>query len=110
MINAPEKTPLTQRQHDAWRRNGADPQGRTASRPTALELLEHQPLDVRLTSLCRMAESPSVFERLTAYRGLAGLYLLDLRYEQRAKRVIVAGLKREQGVARERVQQLLRRC
>ncbi|MHA7815371.1 MAG: hypothetical protein ACX93N_02775 [Pseudohaliea sp.] len=81
--------------------------------PVLLELeaaLERLPLEERFAALCQLARSPSVFQRLAAYRWLAGLYLLDLRYEQRAKRVIARALGREEGLARQRVKQLLRRC
>ena len=67
-------------------------------------------LEERFVALCQLARAPSVFQRLAAYRWLAGLYLIDLRYEQRAKRVIAGGLKREEGLARERVKHLLKRC
>lgn len=81
--------------------------------PQLLELgdaLERLPLEERFAALCQLARAPSVFQRLAAYRWLAGLYLLDLRYEQRAKRVIAGALKREEGLARQRVKQLLKRC
>ena len=72
--------------------------------------LEALPLEERFAALCRLAHAPSVFQRLAAYRWLAGLYLLDLRYEQRAKRVIAGALAREEGLARSRVKELLKRC
>jgi hypothetical protein len=81
--------------------------------PVLLELeegLERLPLEERFAILCQLARAPSVFQRLAAYRWLAGLYLLDLRYEQRAKRVIAGALAHEEGLARERVKQLLTRC
>ena len=85
-----------------------------ASAPPALQglatTLEALPLEARFAALCRLAQAPSVFQRLAAYRWLAGLYLLDLRYEQRAKRVIAAALGREEGLALARVRQLLKRC
>ncbi|HBO11343.1 MAG TPA: hypothetical protein DD491_01025 [Halieaceae bacterium] len=74
------------------------------------EKLDQLPLEERFVALCQLARAPSVFQRLAAYRWLAGLYLIDLRYEQRAKRVIAGGLKREEGLARERVKHLLKRC
>ncbi|KGE02974.1 hypothetical protein [Pseudohaliea rubra] len=74
------------------------------------DALEHLPLEERFVALCQLAQAPSVFQRLAAYRWLAGLYLLDLRYEQRAKRIIAAARDREEGLARQRVEQLLRRC
>jgi hypothetical protein len=74
------------------------------------EALERLPLEQRFVALCQLARAPSVFQRLAAYRWLAGLYLLDLRYEQRAKRVIAGGLKLEEGLARVRVRELLRCC
>jgi len=74
------------------------------------ETLGQLPLEARFVALCQLARAPSVFQRLAAYRWLAGLYLIDLRYEQRAKRVIAGGLKREEGLARERVKHLLKRC
>jgi hypothetical protein len=81
--------------------------------PMLLELenaLDGLPLEERYVALCQLARSPSVFQRLAAYRWLAGLFLLDLRYEQRAKRVIAGALAHEEGLARERVKQLLTRC
>ena len=81
--------------------------------PVLLELeegLDSLALEERFAILCQLARAPSVFQRLAAYRWLAGLYLLDLRYEQRAKRVIAEGLKREEGLARERVKRLLKQC
>jgi hypothetical protein len=72
--------------------------------------LEALPLEERFATLCRLAHAPSVFQRLAAYRWLAGLYLLDLRFEQRAKRVIAGALAREEGLARSRVKELLKRC
>ncbi|MEQ8265400.1 hypothetical protein [Pseudohaliea sp.] len=74
------------------------------------EALERLPLEQRFVALCQLARASSVFQRLAAYRWLAGLHLLDLRYEQRAKRVIAGGLKLEEGLARVRVRELLRRC
>jgi hypothetical protein len=74
------------------------------------EALERLPLEQRFVALCQLARAPSVFQRLAAYRWLAGLYLVDLRYEQRAKRIIAAALGREEGLARQRVKQLLKRC
>lgn len=86
----------------------------TGSAPPALLAVEERlgqlPLEERFVALCQLARAPSVFQRLAAYRWLAGLYLLDLRYEQRAKRVIAAALGREEGLARQRVKQLLKRC
>ncbi len=74
------------------------------------ERLGQLPLEARFVALCQLAQAPSVFQRLAAYRWLAGLHRLDLRYEQRAKRIIAAALGHEEGLARERVKQLLKRC
>jgi hypothetical protein len=74
------------------------------------ETLSQLPLEERFAALCQLAQAPSVFQRLAAYRWLAGLYLLDLRYEQRAKRVIAGALAREEGLALQRVKRLLKRC
>ncbi len=61
-------------------------------------------------ALMLLVDADSVFLRSAAYRWLAGLHRKNLCYEMRAKRVLKRGLKRETGLARKRVEALLKRC
>jgi hypothetical protein len=89
--------------------------GRPAPKPprplqdfaAALELL---PLEERFAELCRLSASSCVFQRMAAYRWLANMHRLDLRFETRAKRELRKGLDREQGLARARVRRLMKLC
>lgn len=67
-------------------------------------------LEVVFEALTRLAASDSVFMRADAYRRLAELHRYNLRYEVRAKKEVAKGLKREHGLARKRVEWLLKRC
>lgn len=67
-------------------------------------------LTLRLAALERLITCDQVFLRAEGYRGLAQLHRLDLRYEQRAKRIMVRGLDREVGLARRRLEAELRGC
>jgi hypothetical protein len=62
------------------------------------------------SALCRLTEADSPVIRHLAYRGLAGLHRIDLRFENRARLKLGESLKREQGIMHERVKQLLTRC
>jgi len=80
-----------------------------------LSWLERSPADVldsgeRFAALTRLVEADCGFLRSAAHRWLARMFLIDLRYEQRAKRVLCDALDRESGIARARIRQLLRRC
>ena len=68
------------------------------------------PLDIIFTALRKLACSDSVFLRAEAYRRFARLHQVDLRYEMRAKRELRKALDREHGLARARVQALMRCC
>lgn len=91
-----------------------DLQTLTAPRPSAIaELsgaLDELTLEERFEALKRLAEAESVFQRMAAYRWLAGMHRLNLRYEMRAKKVLRQGLDREEGLALERVQRLMKLC
>ena len=89
------------------------------SDPTRLwELLtcvEHLPprsidLEAVFNALGRLVEAEAPLLRVAAYRWLAGLHRINMRYEMRAKLVMRDGLDRETGLAHERLRQLLRRC
>lgn len=64
----------------------------------------------RFAACARLAEAEQPFARYAAYRWLAQLHTVDLRCENSAKRTLGAALKREQGIAARRIQQLLRAC
>lgn len=80
-----------------------------------LALLERGPSrawegPARLAGLKRLASSDSDHLRFAAYRWLARLHAIDLRCEIAAQRLLREALRREQGLARRRVGQLLRAC
>ncbi len=82
---------------------------------TLLRCVEHCPpravdLEIVFGALCRLARADEVLLRSAAYRWLAGLHQVDLRFEMRAKRVIREGLDRETGLALRRVEKLMRLC
>jgi hypothetical protein len=64
----------------------------------------------RLRVLKQLAQAEDAILRFAAYRWLAALHTIDLRCEMSAKRELITGAGREQGLARRRVEQLLRRC
>lgn len=64
----------------------------------------------RLRALERLANADDAMLRFAAYRWLAALHTIDLRCEMLAKRVLLAGVARETGLARRRVEHLLRSC
>lgn len=113
MSKAPQ-SPILKR----WNALSSDPANDAAqpAAPSPRELdelartLEALPLEARFGALCRLAEADCVFRRLAAYRWLAGLHRLDLRYEMRAKRVLCRALDREQGLVRARVKRLMKLC
>lgn len=114
MEKAPD-TPLTQEsQAPVQALDAEDLLTLTAPRLSALtELslaLDELTLEERFEALKRLAEAESVFQRMAAYRWLAGMHRLNLRYEMRAKRVLKQGLDREEGLALERVQRLMKLC
>lgn len=89
------------------------------SEPTRLwELLscvEHLPprsvdLEPVFEALSRLAIADAPLLRCAAYRWLAGLHRINLRYGMRAKLVMRDGLDRETGLARRRLQHLLTLC
>ncbi len=67
-------------------------------------------LERRFAALKRLAQAGCVFLRAHAYQALAELHRYDLRFEMRAKAVLSQALKREQGIARKRLQHLMRGC
>ena len=73
----------------------------------ALDVL---PIEERFQALCRLAEVESIFQRMAAYRWLADMHRIDLRYETRAKRELRKALDRECGLARARVERLMKLC
>ena len=64
----------------------------------------------RLQALKVLAEAEDAMLRFAAYRWLARLHTIDLRCEITAKRVLLEGVARERGLAKRRVEQLLRSC
>lgn len=80
-----------------------------------LSWLEQSPVagldsGVRFAALTRLAQADCAFLRSAAYRWLARMFLVDLRYEQHAKRILRSALDRETGIDRARVERLLRQC
>ncbi len=71
---------------------------------------ECMPAEHLFRVLARLVQSASPFIRQAACQHLAQLHTLDLRFEARAKRVICQVMNDEAGVARDRLQALLRRC
>lgn len=67
-------------------------------------------LECLFIALCRLVEAGTEIHRSAAYRWLAELHRLDLRYENRAKLIMRGGLEREIGLARRRLEAMLRRC
>ncbi|MEM1176065.1 MAG: hypothetical protein AAGI27_14740 [Pseudomonadota bacterium] len=67
-------------------------------------------LEIVFKALRRLAKAESVFIRCAAYRWLASLHQKDLRFEMRAKRLLLQALHEETDVALKRVTDLLRRC
>ena len=70
----------------------------------SLEFAPHKTVDTELVfnALCRLLESDSAVIRFSAYRWLAGLYRIDLRFENRAKLKLRDSLDSERGLMRER--------
>jgi hypothetical protein len=66
--------------------------------------------DGRFAALSRLVDAECEYLRAAAYRWLADMHRLDLRYETRAKRLLKEGLGRESGLSRRRVRRLLRRA
>lgn len=113
MNKAPQRHHTPPRSSAALYPLGNSPAQAAQTLPALRELeqvLERLPLEARFAQLCQLTGASSVFLRLAAYRWLSGLFLLDLRYEQRARRVIFEGMKHEQEPVRERLRQLLKRC
>ena len=78
----------------------------------SLEFAPHRTVDTELvfSALCRLLESDSAVMRFSAYRWLAGLYRIDLRFENRAKLKLRDCLDSERGLMQERVRYLLKTC
>lgn len=77
--------------------------------------LEHIPArsvatETVYSALCRLVESTSPVIRLSAYRWLAGLYRIDLRFENRARLMLRDCLAKETGQLQQRIEQLLASC
>lgn len=80
-----------------------------------LSCLEHVPQRTVATehiyaALCRLAESELPMMRLFAYRWLAGLHRIDLRFENRARLKLRDRLAVETGRMQQRVEYLLGSC
>lgn len=78
----------------------------------SLEFAPHRTVDTELifSALCRLLDSNSPLMRFSAYRWLAGLYRIDLRFENRARLKLRDALSLERGLMRERVRMLLKTC
>ena len=78
----------------------------------SLEFAPSRTVDTELvfSALCRLLDSDSAVMRFSAYRWLAGLYRIDLRFENRAKLKLRDSLQSERGLMRERVRFLLKTC
>jgi len=80
-----------------------------------LSCLEHIPARTVATelvfeALARLVSSTSPVIRLSAYRWLAGLYRIDLRFENRAKLKLRDCLATENGVMQQRLEHFLSTC
>lgn len=78
----------------------------------SLEFAPRRTVDTELvfSALCRLLDSNSPLMRFSAYRWLAGLYRIDLRFENRAKLKLRDALVLERGLMQERVRMLLTSC
>lgn len=80
-----------------------------------LSSLEHVPArsiatDLVFQALCRLIKSSSPVIRLSAYRWLAGLYRIDLRFENRTKLTLRDCRSRENGPMLKRLEYFLSTC
>ncbi|MGR8950491.1 MAG: hypothetical protein ACU84Q_20805 [Gammaproteobacteria bacterium] len=67
-------------------------------------------LESVFSALKKLAASESELQRFAAYRRLAELHRIDLRYENRARLIMREGLKLESGLAARRLRRLLKNC
>ncbi|MFN3163273.1 MAG: hypothetical protein ACE37N_07295 [Pseudohongiellaceae bacterium] len=80
-----------------------------------LSSLEHVPArsiatEMVFQALCRLIKSSSPVIRLSAYRWLAGLYRIDLRFENRAKLTLRDCRSHENGPMLKRLEYFLSTC
>ncbi len=80
-----------------------------------LSSLEHVPArsiatELVFQALCRLIKSSSPVIRLSAYRWLAGLYRIDLRFENRAKLTLRDCRSHENGPMLKRLEYFLSTC
>jgi|GEM_PF-5913645 len=80
-----------------------------------LASLDHAPqrtvsTELVFTALCRLSESASPVIRLSAYRWLAGLHTIDLRFETRARLKLRDCRETECELIQQRLEYLLSVC